>query len=135
MAGACNGFFGACVVYGPEGSAPYTTTVYESTNNLVPTTIVTSTVIPEPASTTSSPNACADFTGACVVYGTNTDGAAQYTTTAYHGGGNGNGQGVIGAQGDGDGYIGAARRHIGLEAVQLSALTLVLATMGFAMWT
>jgi len=124
--GACDNFYGACVIYGSYGStAEYTTTVYgtplppaspEPPPNTTPsptTTLVTSTSTIEQTTTVSETGACQNYDGSCVVYGA--DGSP--TTTVYSGsssnegqhGHPGNSDGEIGeSSGSSDGAIGAA---------------------------
>lgn len=110
--GPCENFYGACVVYGGQGAAAYTTTVYATGPSPTPTPTTPSTTFTRTTTllattTVSDSGACADYSGACVVYATN--GAA--ATTVY-GGQQGNGQGFIGGGGQqgGQGFIGAAGR-------------------------
>jgi len=147
--GPCDGFYGACVVYGGYGGpAAYTTTVYATgssprttiTTPTSTTTFVTSTstimqtTTVSGTTTVSNSGACNDYDGACVVYGsggtaTSTVYAGSSTTSAHHG----NGDGEIGETSDSgnDGAIGNAastdKRQIGgLVAGCLVMLSLVL---------
>ena len=109
--GDCNNFVGACVVYGTDDrstAAPYTTTVY--TNSASETSLVTSTITTSASTTATDGSECANFSGACVVYGSTGGGNTYATTTAAAGGGTGNGDGYIGADstGGGSGEIGGA---------------------------
>ena len=114
--GACDNFVGACVVYGTNGNAPYTTTVYVGQQSTIPPppppTITTSTTTIVATTTASNSGACSGFVGACVVYATNSRNAP--ASTVYYAGSSasarpGNAQGYIGeSSGDSDGYIGGA---------------------------
>lgn len=138
--GACNNFVGACVVYGTGDVPPYTTTVYAGSNSPADDIISTTTVTISRTSDTTPDvaSACADFTGACVVYG-GAENPSYTTTTPSNGESNsdgtqqGNSDGYIAAEkGDNDGYIG--------EAVSLSMgvvvplITFVLVNIGFVVW-
>lgn len=112
--GACDNFVGACVVYGTAGTAPYTTTIYKynrpsssSTSTYTSTTTILATT------TASNSGDCSGFSGACVVYATNSGRPA--TSTVYNVGGSGNHAGAGNSQGyigpkeaSGDGEIGGA---------------------------
>ncbi|TKA82737.1 hypothetical protein B0A55_01089 [Friedmanniomyces simplex] len=117
--GACNNFYGACVVYGGYGNPSYTTTIYATgppTTHTTPTpmSLVTSTStateVVVQSTTVSNSGACQGYDGSCVVYNTANGAAA---TTVYAGnsgnGGGGNGNGEIGntSNGRGDGAIGS----------------------------
>lgn len=116
---ACQNFVGACVVFPTAGDpAPATTAPPLTATTATATT--TKTVYLSNSATSSdfaASNACADFTGACVIYGSNTDGASAYTTvndpassSAAAGGGGNNGEGTIALTKtpDNPGYIAAA---------------------------
>ena len=141
--GACNNFYGACVVYGGYGSASYTTTMYAGnpTDTVIltlttPTSLVTSTRTISQTTTASNSGACNNYDGACVVYGNS--GVA--TTTVYSGSGGsshrgqGNGDGEFGEDtNDGsDGAIGGAA-PLGARTT-LSLLSVVGAISGLAFW-
>lgn len=142
--GACNNFNGACVVYGGPGGAAYTTTVYATSHPpptiVTATTTTTVTYIPAEQATTGAVSACQNYNGACVVYGTNAQGSAQYTTTVYagasnSGSNNGNGDGVIGgSNGNGDGYIGPSGAASLSTPVALSLASLLIVNLGFLLW-
>ena len=109
---ACDHFFGACVVYGTYGAAPYTTTVFVGrSDTTLPPTTSTKTIIA--TTTVSNSGDCANFRGACVVYATNVRGSA--SSPVHHAASNrphsgvGNNQGYIGTKqpDGGDGYIGS----------------------------
>ncbi|KAK0342779.1 hypothetical protein LTR94_020921 [Friedmanniomyces endolithicus] len=119
--GACNNFYGACVVYGGSGEAAYTTTIYATGPSTTyatptPTSLVTSTstatteVIVQ-TTTVSNSGACQGYDGSCVVYNT-ANGAAATTVYAGNNGnsGGGNSNGEIGntGSGGGNGAIGSA---------------------------
>ncbi|KAK5677469.1 hypothetical protein LTS10_010041 [Elasticomyces elasticus] len=143
--GACNNFYGACVVYGGYGHPSYTTTIYASGPSTVystpsPTSLVTSTStateVVVQTTTVSDSGACQGYEGSCVVYNTADSAAA---TTVYTGNGNGqggNGDGVIGNtnNGGGDGAIGSdasrlnTRCALGLVALPLLASIAMIAT-------
>ncbi|KAK0837700.1 hypothetical protein LTS02_017916, partial [Friedmanniomyces endolithicus] len=118
--GACNNFYGACVVYGGSGEAAYTTTIYATGPSTTyatptPTSLVTSTstatteVIVQ-TTTVSNSGACQGYDGSCVVYNT-ANGAAATTVYAGNNGnsGGGNSNGEIGntGSGGGNGAIGS----------------------------
>jgi hypothetical protein len=160
--GACNDFVGACVVYGTYASAPYTTTVYRYAPSPPPPgppppppsppptpSWTTSTTVVAATTTVSNSGACADFVGACVVYGTSANAPASSTVyygsngnptrTVYYAGNSaapaqqpaGDGQGWIGQKGgdSGDGFIGEASsrdRWTCLAVLGLAALCAVL---------
>ena len=134
----CDNFNGACVVYGPPGAVPYTTTVFAPLPSAVTatTSVTKSTNVPAESAATS---ACGNLDGACVVYGTDTRGSAPYTTTIHGGGGDagparssvGNAHGYIGTKG-GDGYIGAAGRVRG--ALWASMAWMVVVDVGAMAW-
>lgn len=140
--GACNDFNGACVVYGGPGGA--TTTVYAGSSPrptvVTATTTTTITRIPAEEATTGAVSACQNYNGACIVYGTNSQGSAQYTTTVYagqdnNGGNEGNGDGVIGgSNGNGDGYIGAGGAATLSTPVALSLASFIIVNLGFLVW-
>lgn len=142
--GACNNFNGACVVYGGPGGAAYTTTVYSTSHPppsiVTATTTATVTYIPAEQASTGAASACQNYNGACVVYGTNAQGSAQYTTTVYAGasntgGSNGNGDGVIGgSNGNGEGYIGPSGAASLSTPVALSLASLLIVNLGFLVW-
>lgn len=146
--GACQGFVGACVVYGSGNAADYTTTVYQygpSGNPgppppppppppSTPTPVVTSTTTFVATMTASNSDACRNFNGACVVYGPGYGGASS-STVYYAGSSNGNngntGQagvgnsgGYIAAQGDdgGDGQLGGTAGAMALKRCTYEAL-------------
>lgn len=96
---ACNNFYGACVVYGGNGS-PYTTTVYRDSTPS-PTEVTTSTTIVQTITVTDA-GACSNFAGSCVVYGGENGGAAYTTTVAGNQGGQAAGHQPLG---NSDGYI------------------------------
>ncbi|KAK0270866.1 hypothetical protein LTR35_013918 [Friedmanniomyces endolithicus] len=112
--GACNNFYGACVVYGGSGDAAYTTTIYATGPSTTyatptPTSLVTSTStatteVVVQTTTVSNSGACQGYDGSCVVYNTANGAAA---TTVYAGnngnGGGGNSNGEIGNTGNGGG--------------------------------
>ncbi|KAK1069328.1 hypothetical protein LTR74_004894 [Friedmanniomyces endolithicus] len=112
--GACNNFYGACVVYGGAGDAAYTTTIYATGPSTTyttstPTSLVTSTStatteVVVRTTTVSNSGACQGYDGSCVVYNTANSAVA---TTVYAGtngnGGGGNGNGEIGNTGNGGG--------------------------------
>ncbi|KAK5117556.1 hypothetical protein LTR62_004978 [Meristemomyces frigidus] len=121
--GACDNFYGACVVYGGQGT-PYTTTAYATGSpatstgttlrTTAPTTIVTSystatqTVVK--TMTASNSGECNNYEGACVVYSSPAGAAATTVYTSNSGEGGGNGDGEIGntaSHGD-EGLIGTA---------------------------
>ncbi|KAK5691404.1 hypothetical protein LTR97_011397 [Elasticomyces elasticus] len=126
--GACNNFYGACVVYGGYGDPSYTTTIYASGPSTayltpIPTSLVTSTStateIVVQTTTVSDSGACQGFEGSCVVYNTADSAAA---TTVYTGNGNGrggNGDGEIGNtnNGGGDGAIGSGVGRLDIKCV------------------
>ncbi|KAF2215794.1 hypothetical protein CERZMDRAFT_89995 [Cercospora zeae-maydis SCOH1-5] len=136
--GACNNFVGACVVYGNADTTPYTITVSAGSHSPADDTVSTTTVTLSRTSDTTpdAGSACADFTGACVVYG----GAENpsYTTTANNGGSSsddtqpGNSDGYIAAEKGGDGYIGEAV-SVGMGVV-VPLITFVLVNIGFVVW-
>ena len=97
---ACNNFYGACVVYGDQGT-PYTTTVYRDTT-AAPTEVVTSSKTVVQTTIVSDAGACSNFAGSCVVYGGNNGGAAYTTTASGYQGGQADGQRPLG---NSDGYI------------------------------
>ncbi|KAK0247248.1 hypothetical protein B0A54_11923 [Friedmanniomyces endolithicus] len=86
--GACNNFYGACVVYGGSGDAAYTTTIYATGPSTTyatptPTSLVTSTStatteVVVQTTTVSNSGACQGYDGSCVVYNT-ANGAAATT--------------------------------------------------------
>lgn len=133
--GACENFVGACVVYGTQDSAPYTTTVYRyapTTSSPLPepTTVITSTQVVVATTTASNEGACASFSGACVVYAT--DGNA--ASTVYYAGSSatprpGNGQGYIGPKeaASGDGAIGEAASSIQWTSVAVLGAAVICA--------
>ncbi|KAF2163795.1 hypothetical protein M409DRAFT_25976 [Zasmidium cellare ATCC 36951] len=143
--GACNDFVGACVVYGGPGGA-YTTTVYAASSPrptvVTATTTTTVTYIPAEQATTGAVSACQNYEGACVVYGTNAQGSAQYTTTVFAGAsnsgqnnGNNGGAGLIGgSNGNGDGYIGPSGAASLSTPVALSLASLLIVNLGFLVW-
>ena len=106
--GPCDNFYGACVVYGGQGSAAYTTTVYATgpaptPTPTTPSTTYTRTTTYLATTTVTDGNACRNYDGACVVYAT--DGTA--ASTVYAGSaGPGNAGGFIGAAPSGDGTGG-----------------------------
>ena len=105
-AGACDHFVGACVVYGTNGAAPYTTTVYVSRPS-PPSSLTTSTTTVIATTTASNIGDCANFVGACVVYATNAASSTVYYQATGASSRPGNAQGYIGPkQPDSDGYIG-----------------------------
>lgn len=142
--GACNNFNGACVVYGGPGGAAYTTTVYATSHPppsiVTATTTTTVTYIPAEQASAGATSACQNYNGACVVYGTDAQGSAQYTTTVYAGesntgGGNGNGDGVIGgSNGNGEGYIGPSGAASLSIPMALSLASLLIVNLGFLVW-
>lgn len=142
--GACNNFNGACVVYGGPGGAAYTTTVYATSHPppsiVTATTTPTVTYIPAEQASTGAASACQNYNGACVVYGTNAQGSAQYTTTVYAGASssgdnNGNGDGVIGgSSGNGEGYIGPSGASSLSIPMALSLALLLIVNLGFVVW-
>lgn len=145
--GACNNFNGACVVYGGPGGAAYTTTVYATSHPppsiVTATTTTTVTYIPAEQASTGAASACQNYNGACVVYGTNAQGSAQYTTTVYagesnSGGNNGNADGVIGGNdgndGNSEGYIGPSGAASLSTPVALSLASLLIVNLGFLVW-
>ncbi|KAK0936400.1 hypothetical protein LTR29_012073 [Friedmanniomyces endolithicus] len=148
--GACNNFYGACVVYGGSGDAAYTTTIYATGPSTTyatptPTSLVTSTStatteVVVQTTTVSNSGACQGYDGSCVVYNTANSAAA---TTVYAGGngngGAGTGNGEIGntGSGGGNGAIGsgvsnsASTSNI-LSAASFSALSLLASIMVWA---
>ncbi|KAK5744769.1 hypothetical protein LTR17_001845 [Elasticomyces elasticus] len=135
--GACNNFYGACVVYGGYGDPSYTTTIYASGPSTAyftpsPTSLVTSTStateVVVQTTTVSDSGACQGYEGSCVVYNTADSAAA---TTVYTGNGNGrggNGDGEIGNtnNGGGDGAIGSGASRLDTRcALAFVALTLL----------
>ncbi|KXT09318.1 hypothetical protein AC579_259 [Pseudocercospora musae] len=135
--GACNNFVGACVVYGTEGAAPYTTTVYAG-ESATSRTIVTSTTtisVRAAGTTADAASACQGFVGACVVYGSDAAGAS-YTTTVNNGHSPqatlGNSGGYIGPGGSGDGYIGEAS-SLNMRIV-IPLISLAVVNIGFFVW-
>ncbi|KAK0353912.1 hypothetical protein LTR91_008247 [Friedmanniomyces endolithicus] len=144
--GACNNFYGACVVYGGSGDAAYTTTIYATGpspthTTSTPTSLVTSTStatteVVVQTTTVSNSGACQGYDGSCVVYNT-ANGAA--TTTVYAGNngnsGGGNGNGEIGntGNGGGNGAIGSGTSSsnraftLSFAALALLASTWILA--------
>ena len=129
--GACQGFYGACVVYGDGDAAGYTTTVYQYAPSTSSTPVVTSTTTFLATTTAANSDACASFTGACVVYGPGYGGAS--SSTVYYAGssndnnghdGLGNGQGYIAAQGEdeGEGQIGGTAGAMALKRCTYEAL-------------
>ena len=131
-AGACDHFVGACVVYGTNGAAPYTTTVYVSRPS-PPSSFTTSTTTVIATTTASNSGACAHFVGACVVYATNAASSTVYYPSAGASSRPGNAQGYIGPkQPDSDGYIGRSvatrrtwRRDVFLGLVGLAMLSVM----------
>ncbi|EMC93592.1 hypothetical protein BAUCODRAFT_246259 [Baudoinia panamericana UAMH 10762] len=137
--GACDNFYGACVVYIGYGNPSYSTTFYNyapsttlttRTTTPSPTTIVTSysTQVVVQTTTVSNSGECNNYNGACVVYQT----AAGAATTVYPGSsGNhqGSSQGEIGltSNNGGDGTIGAAS---GLDKYASMGFALVAAGFG-----
>ena len=143
--GACDNFYGACVVYGGYGSAAYTTTVYAgsatrtvttTTGQQTSTSLVTSTTTVVQTTTASNSGACDSYDGACVVYGTN--GVA--TTTVYSGSSTntskGNGDGEIGESGNAgsEGAIGGAAALGVWTPSSLMAGAAAAAFFGLAFW-
>lgn len=141
--GACDDFYGACVVYGSRGNAPWTTTVYRNhptwstTSTPTPTSLVTSTTTVLATTTAANSNACSGFVGACVVYATSSGAAA--TSTVYYAGGNnghdgvGNSQGYIGPKvDDGSGVIGSAATAVRRPFEAMVCLGAMVAA--FAFW-
>ncbi|KXT05758.1 hypothetical protein AC578_1061 [Pseudocercospora eumusae] len=135
--GACNNFVGACVVYGTEGEAPYTTTVYAEESETSKTTVTSITTISVAAAETTADaaSACQGFVGACVVYGSGVAGA-NYQTTVYNGNSPQatleNSGGYIGPGGSSDGYIGEAS---GLNMrVVIPLIGLAVVNVGFFVW-
>ncbi|EME83178.1 uncharacterized protein MYCFIDRAFT_211264 [Pseudocercospora fijiensis CIRAD86] len=135
--GACNDFVGACVVYGAEGAAPYTTTVYAGNSETSRTTVTPTTTVSIGAADTTADaaSACRDFVGACVVYGSAAAGAS-YTTTVYNGNSLqttlGNSGGYIGPGGSSDGYIGEAS-SLNMRIV-IPLISLAVVNVGFFVW-
>lgn len=127
--GACNNFYGACVVYTYGGTAAYTTTVYGSlpATTTTPTSVTTRvTTTTEKTTTVSGAGACNNYEGACVVYGT----VESPTTTVYAGSSNGHGgsaDGIIGETSNEDDPVGsdAARLDMGSTAAFAAGVTLV----------
>ncbi|KAI5359667.1 hypothetical protein Slin15195_G072970 [Septoria linicola] len=117
---ACNNFVGACVVYdsSDDTAVPYTTTVYTGSSQAPEAT--TTVTVSGPSSSGDAANACANFTGACVVYNgaeTLTDSSHTATTTTTSSPGNREGYIAI-SKGGGDGYIGeGASTSIGLALI------------------
>ncbi|KAK4892488.1 hypothetical protein LTR27_008952 [Elasticomyces elasticus] len=126
--GACNNFYGACVVYGGYGDPSYTTTIYASGPSIAhstptPTSLVTSTStateVVVQTTTVSDSGACQGYEGSAAA------------TTVYTGNGNGrggNGDGEIGNtnNGGGDGAIGSGADRLGIKcALGFAALPLL----------
>lgn len=128
--GACDNFYGACVVYTYGGTAAYTTTVYGSspaTTISTPTSATTRvTTTTEKTITVSGTGACNNYEGACVVYGA----AESPTTTVYSGSSNGHGgssDGEIGETSNEGNRIGGgvARLDTGFTSAFAAGVTLV----------
>lgn len=147
--GACDNFVGACVVgltkdeaccnwlidfqvYGSNGGARYTTTVYvysplrtASSTSTETTTILATTTVSDGA-------ACRGFSGACVVYGGSASASTVYYPASSQGHlSAGNGNGYIGLKNGGDGFI-----HGGRQFQRVIAAVAVLISVGLAliMW-
>ena len=135
--GACDNFVGACVVYGTDGAAPYTTTVYTANpaQATITATATTTVYLSAGAPVTAASGACSDFNGACVVYASDAQGAS-YTTTVY-GGNSGNNQGLIGGKkgGSGDGFIGGSSALTVGSWTAAVVLLMALLNAGFAVVT
>lgn len=136
--GACNNFIGACVVYGGDGGAPYTTMVHGSSDMSPSNTVSTTTVsVTEGAagSTADISGVCNGFTGACVVYETAAGGGID-STTIYDSNGDplatGNSDGYIGPADSSEGYIGQAA-GLGLGIIG-PLVAWMLVNLGFFVW-
>ncbi|KAK1073205.1 hypothetical protein LTR12_010816 [Friedmanniomyces endolithicus] len=139
--GACNNFYGACVVYGGSGDAAYTNTIYatgpsttyatQTPTSLVTSTSTATTEVIVQTTTVSNSGACQGYDGSCVVYNT-ANGAAATTVYAGNSGnsGGGNGNGEIGntGNGGGNGAIGSgtscANKAFTLRFVALALLAI-----------
>lgn len=148
--GACDNFYGACVVYGNGGSAAYTITVYASSSPTPHTTTAytsptstfsTSTTTIVQTTTVTNANACNNYDGSCVVY-TSNGGAATTIyagSTSTGGNGNGNGNGVIGAQAtgsnnNGGGSGGAIGAAAGLKSCAAGVVFMLMLASSMLMW-